>query len=301
VYELSGKVAIVTGAGGKRGIGRAIATRLAREGADVVITDIMKPPFALDAGGHPQTPAKGASAAQTLADRDEAEGWKGIDSVVAEIEGLGRRALGLYSDVTDAGQVREVVERTLGTFGKIDILVCNAGSQPGGDRKLLIDVEEADFDLVQRVNVKGTFLCCREVCRHMVARGGPGKIVIMSSRAGKQGTARYATYCASKFAVIGITQSLALEMAPYKVNVNAICPGLVDTERVIYMADALKPKDMSTEDYRQVMLEERARITPLGRAAVGEDIANTAAFLCSDQSDYLTGLSISVSGGNGMT
>jgi NAD(P)-dependent dehydrogenase (short-subunit alcohol dehydrogenase family) len=300
MYDLSGKVAIVTGAGGKRGIGRAIATRLAREGADVVITDIMKPPFALEAGGHPQTPAKGASAAQVLADRDEAEGWKGIDSVVAEIQGMGRKALGLYSDVTDAGQVREVVERTLGAFGKIDILVCNAGSQPGGDRKLLIDVDEADFDLVQRVNVKGTFLCCREVCRHMVERGGPGKIVIMSSRAGKQGTARYATYCASKFAVIGITQALALEMAPYKVNVNAICPGLVDTERVIYMADALKPEDMSTEDYRQVMLEERARVTPLGRAAVGADIANAAAFLCSDQSDYMTGLSISVSGGNGM-
>ena len=290
MYDLSGKVAIVTGAGGKRGIGRGIATRLASEGADVVVTDIMKP-----------QDARGASVAQAIAERDTAEGWKGIDSVVAEIEAMDRRALGFYSDVTDASQVREMVERTLSTFGKIDILVCNAGSQPGGDRKLLIDVEEADFDHVQRVNVKGTFLCCREVCRHMVQRGGPGKIVIMSSRAGKQGTARYATYCASKFALIGITQSLALEMAPYKVNVNAICPGLVDTERVVYMADALKPEDMSTEDYRQVMLEERARVTPLGRAAVAEDIANTAAFLCAAESDYLTGLSISVSGGNGMT
>lgn len=278
MYELSGKVAIVTGAGGRRGIGRAIATRLAREGADVVVTDIMKPP-------RPE---------------DEAEGWQGIDSVVAEIEAMGRRAIGLYSDVTDAGQVAEMVERTVNSLGKVDILVCNAGSQPGGDRKLLVDVEEADFDLVQRVNVKGTFLCCKAVCRHMIDRGGPGKIVIMSSRAGKQGTARYATYCASKFALIGITQSLALEMAPYKVNVNAICPGLVDTERVSYMAEALRPEDMSAEDYRQVMLEERARVTPLGRPAIGADIANTAAFLCSAESDYLTGLSISVSGGNGM-
>jgi NAD(P)-dependent dehydrogenase (short-subunit alcohol dehydrogenase family) len=243
-----------------------------------VVTDIMKPP-------RPE---------------DEVEGWKGIDSVVAEIEAMGRRAIGLYSDVTDAGQVAEVVERTVNTLGKIDILVCNAGSQPGGDRKLLVDVEEADFDLVQRVNVKGTFLCCKAVCRHMIDRGGPGKVVIMSSRAGKQGTARYATYCASKFALIGITQSLALEMAPYKVNVNAICPGLVDTERVSYMAEALRPEDMSAEDYRQVMLEERARVTPLGRPAIGADIANTAAFLCSAESDYLTGLSISVSGGNGM-
>jgi NAD(P)-dependent dehydrogenase (short-subunit alcohol dehydrogenase family) len=278
VYELEGKVAIVTGAGGRRGIGRAMATRLAREGADVVVTDIMKPP-------RPE---------------DEEVGWKGIDSVVAEIEAMGRRALGLFSDVTDAGQVDEMVERTINTLGQIDILCANAGSQPGGDRKLLIDVEEADFDLVQRVNVKGTFLTCRAVCRHMVERGGPGKIVITSSRAGKQGTARYATYCASKFALIGITQSLALEMAPYKVNVNAICPGLVDTERVSYMADALRPDDVSAEDYRQIMLEDRARAIPLGRPAQGDDIARTAAFLCSAESDYLTGLSISVSGGMGM-
>lgn len=278
MYELEGKVAIVTGAGGRRGIGRAMATRLAREGADVVVTDIMKPP-------RPE---------------DEEVGWKGIDSVVAEIEAMGRRALGLYSDVTDAGQVDEMVERTINTLGQIDILCANAGSQPGGDRKLLIDVEEADFDLVQRVNVKGTFLTCRAVCRHMVERGGPGKIVITSSRAGKQGTARYATYCASKFALIGITQSLALEMAPYRVNVNAICPGLVDTERVSYMADALRPDDVSAEDYRQIMLEDRARIIPLGRPAQGDDIARTAAFLCSAESDYLTGLSISVSGGMGM-
>ena len=279
MYDLSGKVAVVTGAGGRRGIGRAIAIRLAREGADVVVTDIMKP-------AHPD---------------DEANDWHGIDSVVAEIEGLGRRALGLYSDVTDAGQVQEMVERTVNTLGKIDIFVANAGSQPGGDRRLLVDLEEDAFDLVQRVNVRGTFLCLREVCRHMVARGGPGKIVTMSSRAGKQGTARYAAYCASKFAVIGMTQALALEMAPYKVNVNAICPGLVDTERVYFMADALRPDDVSVDDYRQQMLEDRASLTPLGRAAVADDIANTAAFLASDQSDYLTGLSISVSGGNGMT
>jgi NAD(P)-dependent dehydrogenase (short-subunit alcohol dehydrogenase family) len=221
--------------------------------------------------------------------------------VVGEIEALGRRSLGLFSDVSDASQVEEMVQRTLARFGTIDILVCNAGSQPGADRRLLVDLQEDAFDLVQRVNVKGTFLCCREVCRHMIERGGPGKVIIMSSRAGKQGTARYAAYCASKFALIGITEALALEMAPYKVNVNAICPGLVDTERVYYMADALRPEDVSAEDYRRVMLDDRARVVPLGRPAVATDIANTAAFLASDQSDYLTGLSISVSGGLGMS
>ena len=190
-----------------------------------------------------------------------------------------------------------MVRQTLAKFGKIDILVANAGSQPGRDRELVIDLEEDAFDLVQRVNTKGTFLTCRAVARHMVERGGPGKIVTMSSRAGKQGTAKYAAYCASKFAIIGMTQCLALELAPYKINVNAICPGLVDTERVHFMAEALRPEGMPTEEYRQIMLADRSKDVPLGRPAVADDIARTAAFLASDQSDYLTGLSISVAGG----
>ena len=159
MYDLSGKTAIVTGAGGRRGIGRAIATRFAREGANLVVTDIEKPPLPVD----------------------EAVGWRGIDSVVAEIEDMGRDALGLYSDVSHAGQVADMARQTVDRFGTIDILVCNAGSQPGDDRRRLIDLEEDAFDLVQRVNVKGTFLCCREVSRHMAGRGGPGKIIILSS------------------------------------------------------------------------------------------------------------------------
>jgi NAD(P)-dependent dehydrogenase (short-subunit alcohol dehydrogenase family) len=178
--------------------------------------------------------------------------------------------------------------------------VANAGSQPGRDRRLLVDLEEDAFDEVQRVNVKGTFLCCQAVARHMIDRGGPGKIIIMSSRAGKQATARYGAYVASKFALVGLTQTLALELAPYKINVNAICPGLVDTERVYYMAEALRPPGVSTDDYRRQMLEERGREVPLGRPAVADDIARTAAFLASAESDYLTGLAISVTGGGWM-
>ncbi len=192
MYDLSGKTAIVTGAAGRRGIGRAIATRLAREGANLVVTAIERPPRPADA----------------------AAGWRGIESVVAEIEDMGRAALGLYSDVSDADQVADMARQTIDRFGQIDILVCNAGSQPGRDRRLLVDLEEEAFDLVQRVNVKGTFLCCREAGRHMVARGGPGKIIILSSQAGKQGYTRYAAYCASKFALVGMTQALALAIAP---------------------------------------------------------------------------------------
>jgi NAD(P)-dependent dehydrogenase (short-subunit alcohol dehydrogenase family) len=278
MYELNGKVALITGAGGRRGIGRAIATRLAREGCDVVVTDI----------------AKGADATPP-ADREA--GWAGLPSVVQEIEAMGRRALAVYADVADREQVADMVEQTLDRFGRIDIFVANAGSQPGRDRRLIIDLEEDAFDEVQRVNVKGTFLCCQAVARHMVGRGGPGKVIIMSSGAGKQAQARYGAYVASKFALVGLTQTLALELAPYRVNVNAICPGLVDTERVYFIADALRPAGVSAEDYRQQMLAARAEDIPLGRVAVAEDIARTAAFLASAESDYLTGLAISVNGG----
>jgi NAD(P)-dependent dehydrogenase (short-subunit alcohol dehydrogenase family) len=266
MYELSGKVALVTGAGGRRGIGRAIANRLAREGCDVAVNDILKRPDA-------------------VLPEDLAAGWQGLQSVVADIESLGRSALGVFADVSDREQVIDMVKQTLDRFRRIDIFVANAGSQPGRDRRLIVDLEEDAFDEVQRVNVKGTFLCCQEVARHMIARGGPGKIIIMSSRAGKQATARYGAYVASKFALIGLTQTLALELAPYRINVNAICPGLVDTERVLYMAEALRPQGVSTEDYRRQMLDERARDVPLGRAAVADDVARTAAFLASDESD----------------
>jgi NAD(P)-dependent dehydrogenase (short-subunit alcohol dehydrogenase family) len=278
MYDLSGKVALVTGAGGRKGIGRAIATRLAREGCDVAVADIAKP-------------------ADAIPPEDRADRWEGLPSVVREIEAMGRRALGAYADVSDRRQVADMVNQTLDSFGKIDIFVANAGSQPGRDRRLIIDLEEDAFDEVQRVNVKGTFLCCQAVARHMVDRGGPGKIIIMSSRAGKQATAKYGAYVASKFALVGLTQTLALELAPYKVNVNAICPGLVDTERLGFLADALRPVDMSAEVYRRQMLDERARDVPLGRAAVADDVARTAAFLASAESDYLTGLAISVTGG----
>ncbi len=278
MYGLDGKVALITGAGGRRGIGRAIATRLAGEGCDVVVTDIRK-------------------RAEATPPADRASGWQGLPSVVNEIEALGRRALGLYADVSDREQVADMVEQTLARFGAIDIFVANAGSQPGRDRRLIVELEEDAFDEVQRVNVKGTFLCCQAVARHMIARGGPGKMIIMSSRAGKQASARYGAYVASKFALIGLTQTLALELAPYRINVNAICPGLVDTERVYFMADALRPPNMSAEEYQRKMLDDRAREIPLGRVAVADDIARTAAFLASAESDYLTGLAISVTGG----
>jgi len=281
MYDLNGKVAIVTGAGGRHGIGRAIALRLAQEGADVVVTDIQR-------------------STDTMRPEDRQAGWRGLDSVVGEIEALGRQALGLFSDVSDPAQVSVMVAQTVERFGHIDILVNNAGSQPGRDRVLLVDLEEDAFDEVMRVNVKGTYLCSRAVATHMVGRGGGGKIIIISSGAGKRGRARFAAYCSSKFALIGFTQSIAQELAEHRINVNAICPGLVDTERTDFIAAALAPEGQSAEEHRVLMIRERSQTVPLGRVAQGDDIARTAAFLASGESDYLTGLSISVAGGSEM-
>jgi NAD(P)-dependent dehydrogenase (short-subunit alcohol dehydrogenase family) len=281
MYDLNGKVAVVTGAGGKNGIGRAIAVRLAQEGADVVVTDIQR-------------------STDRMREEDRAAGWRGLPSVVEEIENLGRRSLGLFSDVSDSAQVAGMVQQTLDAFGHIDILVNNAGSQPGRDRVPVIELEEDAFDEVMRVNVRGTYLCSKAVAIHMIGRGGGGKIIIISSGAGKQGIARYAAYCSSKFALIGFTQALAQEMGPHRINVNAICPGLVNTERVDFIAAALAAEGESAEEHRAIMVRGRGEVVPLGRIAEAGDIANTAAFLSSGESDYLTGLSISVSGGSTM-
>ena len=274
MYNLNGKVALVTGAGGKNGIGRAIATRLAKEGADIAVNDLTEHPYA-----------------------EEDTEWGGLPDVVSEIEAMGRKVISVVADVSDAEQVSEMVDRTVTHFGKIDILVNNAGTKAGKDRVPVVDLAEEDWDRVQNVNVKGVFLCCQAVARHLIKQGIGGKIINLSSITGKQGSARYAAYCASKFAVIGLTQSLAHELAPYQVNVNAICPSLVDTERVAHLAAAMMPDDLPAEEQKAEFSRRSESIVPLGRLAKGADVANMAAFLASEESSYMTGLSITVSGG----
>ena len=277
MYNLNGKVALVTGAGGKNGIGRAIATRLAKEGADVAVNDITEHPYAADQAD-----------------------WQGLPDVVREIEAMGQSAISVVADVTDAKQVREMVDQTVAHFGKIDILVNNAGTIAGKDRVPVVDLAEEDWDRVQGVNVKGVFLCSQAVARHLIAQGTGGKIINMSSVTGKRGSARFAAYSASKFAVIGFTQSLAHELAPYQVNVNAICPGLVDTERIGHLASVLMPDNLSPDEQLSEYARRSEAAVPFGRLAEGADVAKMAAFLASDEAAYLTGVSITVSGGSVM-
>ncbi len=277
MYNLDGKVALITGAGGKNGIGRAIATRLAKEGADVAVNDIAEHPYATDQGD-----------------------WQGLPDLVREIEAMGQRAISVVADVGDAEQVRQMVDQTIAHFGKIDILVNNAGTIAGKDRLPVVDLAEEDWDRVQRVNVKGVFLCSQAVARHLIAQGTGGKIINMSSVTGKRGSARFAAYSASKFAVIGFTQCLAQELAPYQVNVNAICPGLVDTERMGHLASVLMPDTLSADEQLTEYTRRSEAAVPLGRLAEGTDVAKMAAFLASDEAAYLTGVSITVSGGTVM-
>lgn len=274
MYDFSGKVALVTGAGGERGFGRAIANRLADDGADVAVNDVTAIPY----GG----------------------GWNGVDAVVEEIKAKGRRSMAVIADVSDGDAVLAMVDDVVTQLGKIDIFVANAGSRPGPDRVPVVELAEEAFDEVMRVNVRGTFLTCQAVARHMIERGGEGKIVIISSTAGKRGLPRYAAYTASKFALVGFTQSFAHEMGAFKVNVNAICPGLAETERVIHIAGALRGEGETAEDQLAEMVRRRSAVNPLGRITETRDIANMAAFLSSSEADYLAGLAISVSGGDVM-
>lgn len=275
MYDLEGRVALVTGAGGERGIGRGIAQRLAREGADVVVTDVARRPY------------------------PDAQ-WGGLPAVQAEIEALGRRALALACDVTDARSVRSAVQEAVDRLGSVDILVNNAGARAGGDRVAVVDLPEAEWDRVLSVNLKGTFLCSRAAAQTMLERGRGGRIINISSVSGMRGVARFAAYCSSKFGVIGFTQALAQELAPHAITVNAVCPSLTVTERVEHMAEALSDPGAPDGEAMEETFSGLLRPTPVGRLASPRDIARTVAFLASDEADFLTGLAIPVAGGSQM-
>ena len=271
MYDLQGQVALVTGAGGEHGIGYAIARRLAEEGADVAVNDVSARPY------------------------PDAE-WGGLDSAVAGIEALGRRAAAVVADVGDPEQVDRMVAETVEKMGRIDILVNNAGTLAGWDRVPVVELEVHLWDAVQRVNVRGTYLVSRAVARHMLERGGGGRVINISSIAGRTGTARYSAYNASKFAVIGFTQALAQELAPAAITVNVVCPGLVETERVVPLAETAFP-ELDPETRLHKFRERYRTANPIGRIAEPADVANTAAFLASEEAAYLTGIAMNVCGG----
>jgi meso-butanediol dehydrogenase/(S,S)-butanediol dehydrogenase/diacetyl reductase len=275
MYNLSGKVALVTGVAGKRGFGRAIAVRLAKDGADVVVVDKFKIP--------PR-------------DEDLAENWKGIDGVVHEIKGLGRQALALTCDISRSDEVDRMVNETLEKFGRIDILVNNASVHIKGSIESITD--EVWYQNIS-TNLTGTFFCSRAVSREMMKRKIRGRIINIASLSGKRAVAKDVAYCASKFGVIGVTQSIALELAPYGILVNAICPALANTDigSEMFKREAQR-EGIRPEDARQREFNKRIPSIPLGRLTAVEDVANTVAFLASEEAEFITGQSINVCGGS---
>lgn len=262
---LDGKVAIVTGAGRMRSIGRPIAVELARAGCDVVIT------------GTGRSPAD-------YPDDERAAGWRDIESVAEEIGALGRRALPLVSDIADDRAVDDLVATTVTEFGRLDIIVNNAGAARGPDRFDVVDLDPTAWRKVIDVNLNGTFLLSRAAARHWRAIDAPGCIVNISSVGGKIAGPGTAAYSASKAAIHALGAAMAAELGPHGIRVNAICPGIVDTSRL--------------DDIDRGEHWERLRhIIPLRRHGAGEDIAHMCVYLCSDQGSWITGQAINVDGG----
>jgi len=252
---LKGKVAIVTG--GARGIGGNIVEGFAREGVNVVIGDIL------------------SDVAQELAEK---------------LSKGGTKVLAVKTDVSRKSDADNLVATTLKEFGKIDILVNAAGIVRD---TLLVDIEEEEWEQVFAINAKSVYLVSRAVVPHMIA-AKQGKVVNISSRAGKDVPAGLSHYGASKFAVIGITQAMAKELAPYDINVNAICPGILRTDMWEKILDV---RSKRTGIPREEIWSRMMDTIPLKRPQVPEDITNVVLFLSSEVACNITGEAISVNGG----
>ncbi len=242
--RLEGKVAIITGAA--RGIGFSIAEMLSEHGAISVIIDLDQ---------------------------------EAVNSAIKQIDDLGNRAIGFAADVTNSEEIASIFKEIHKEFGKIDILINNAGITKDG---LLMKMKESDWDAVMNVNLKGTFICTQKVCRYMM-KSRSGVIINMASVIGLIGNAGQANYAASKGGIIAFTKSSAKEFASRNIRVNAIAPGFIKTE----MTDKLP----------QEVIDNYLAAIPLSRMGTVRDVANLCIFLASDKAGYITGQTIQVDGG----
>lgn len=254
--KLLGKTVVVTGGGS--GIGRAICIEMASEGGNIV------------------------AAGRTLSTLKE---------TCEMLPTNGLRHVPLVVDVSVESEVEKMVSFVAQEYGRLDVMCANAGVV---SMSPVVDLTEKEWDYIMDVNAKGVFFCCKHAARQMIRQGGRGKIINTASMAGKTGVATEAHYSASKFAVIGFTQALADELAKYGINVNAVCPGMVETPMTVKEREwESKMKSISVED----LVRRSVEATPLGRLESPKDSAKLAVFLASDDSDFITGQAFNTSGG----
>lgn len=273
MQQLEGKVALITGAGRRGGIGAAVALRLAGAGAQVVVSDLCAAPMSGVA-----SPGGGQ--------------WQELQALAAEITGLGVQALPVRGDVTVRADVEAMIAETMQAFGRLDILVNNAGVALGPAP--VAQMQEAAWRRTLEINATGVFLCCQAAIPALIKSSKAGRIINMSSLAAIRPKPFLAAYAASKAAVIALTQSLAQEVALFGITVNAILPGDIDT--------AFKQWGLQIESlvrsrpYEQVYAEAVAQI-PVGRMGQPEDVASLVAYLVSPEASFITGQAYPLTGG----
>jgi NAD(P)-dependent dehydrogenase (short-subunit alcohol dehydrogenase family) len=265
--DLAGKVAIVTGSGRRKGLGEAMAKRLAAEGCRVVVSDI----------GAARGPEMPLDAIGTTAE---------MDLIVAEIRASGGEALGIPCDVLEETQVAALVQKTVAYFGRLDVMVNNAGI--GYLMKPLIEMDQKSWDAVLGVNLRGVFFGIKHAAIQMIAQGQGGRIINIGSQASKSGFPFAAPY------VIGLTRTAAIELGAKGITVNTICPNHVTTGLGAWQNQFFSAATGRSE--ARYLADMRARI-PMGRPGLQDDIAKACAFLASSEADYITGEGMNVSGG----
>ena len=277
--DLKGKVALVTGAGRHRGLGRAMARRLAEDGANLVVTGLHREP-------------------DEQPEHEQKMGWTGVDSLAAELEAMGQQALAFECDLTDKASVADLVQAAFETFGRIDILVNNAAVASDAGAASILDMDDELWYRTVDINLNSVYLVTKAVGQLMRKREDGGAIINISSTAGRRGIPDYGAYCATKFGIIGFTQQCATEMAKYGIRVNCIAPGSHSTDMMDGTIGRTADKfGISTDQVRSGIKSAAL----MQRQGLPSELAAAVSFLAGSDSSFVTGQTLNVDGGAHMS